>query len=103
MCWALPLATGAIVWFATQALNTARVKAHRELAKAMLRPAPGGAQKSGASRPGLFERVFDRVDAGLRAGLVLVRGAAADADAADLDLVVCHDRQAAGKGNNAGH
>jgi hypothetical protein len=22
MCWALPLATGAIVWFATQALNT---------------------------------------------------------------------------------
>src|SRR5262245_51062058 len=43
----------------------------------------------------LFERVFDGIDAGLSARLVLIRGAAADADTTDMHLVVGHDRQAA--------
>jgi hypothetical protein len=41
----------------------------------------------------LFERIFDAVNAGLRAHFVLVTGAAANTDGAYLHVVCCHDRQ----------
>ena len=50
----------------------------------------------------LLERILSGFDTGLGTGLVLVGGPTADADRADLHLVLSHDRQSAGKRNNAG-
>ena len=50
----------------------------------------------------LLERILSGFNTGLGTGLVLVGGATADADRADLHLVLSHDRQSAGKRNNAG-
>jgi hypothetical protein len=50
----------------------------------------------------LLERILSGFNTGLGTGLVLVGGATADADRADLHLVLSHDRQSAGKCNNAG-
>jgi hypothetical protein len=50
----------------------------------------------------LLERILSGFDTGLGTGLVLVGGPTADADRADLHLVLSHDRQSAGKCNNAG-
>ena len=50
----------------------------------------------------LLERILSGFNTGLGTGLVLVGGATADANRADLHLVLSHDRQSAGKRNNAG-
>ena len=50
----------------------------------------------------LLERILSGFNTGLGTGLVLVGGATTDADRADLHLVLSHDRQSAGKCNNAG-
>ena len=50
----------------------------------------------------LLERILSGFDTGLGTGLVLVGGPTADVDRADLHLVLSHDRQSAGKRNNAG-
>ena len=51
----------------------------------------------------LFERVFDGVNAGLRAHLVLVTGTAANTDSAYLHVVCCHDRQSTRERNDSGN
>ena len=51
----------------------------------------------------LFERVFDAVNAGLRAHFVLVTGAAANTDSAYLHVVCCHDRQSTRECNDSGN
>ena len=53
-------------------------------------------------RLALLERVLGGIEADLGARLILIGGAAADADAADLHLVRGHDRQSAGKCDDAG-
>ena len=50
----------------------------------------------------LLERILSGFNTGLGTGFVLVGGTTTDADRADLHLVLSHDRQSAGKRNNAG-
>src|SRR4029077_12685124 len=49
----------------------------------------------------LFEGVFDGIDSSLSAHLILVGGAAADADPADMHLVLGHNRQSASERNDS--
>jgi hypothetical protein len=49
----------------------------------------------------LFERVLDGIESSLSARLILVGGAAADADPTDMHLALGHDRQSASESNDA--
>jgi hypothetical protein len=51
----------------------------------------------------LFERVLDGIDSSLSARLILVRGAAADANPTDMYLALGHDRQSASESNDSGN
>ena len=50
----------------------------------------------------LFERVLDGIKPSLSARLILVGGAAADADATDMHFALSHDRQSTCESNDSG-
>src|SRR4026207_196850 len=54
-------------------------------------------------RRALIQRILDGIESRLRTFLVLVGGAAADANPADVDFVRGHDRQAARNRNGSRH
>ena len=62
----------------------------------------GGQRHRIVPKDPLLERILSGFNTGLGTGLVLVGGTTTDADRADLHLVLSHDRQSAGKCNNAG-
>ena len=51
----------------------------------------------------LFERVLDGIESSLSARLILVGGAAADADPTDMHLALGHDWQSASESNDSGN
>ena len=51
----------------------------------------------------LFESVLDGIKPSLSARLILVGGAAADADPTDMHLALSHDRQSTRESNDSGN
>ena len=51
----------------------------------------------------LFEKVLDGIKSSLSARLILVGGAAADADPTDMHLALSHNRQSTSESNNSGN
>src|SRR5262249_26275856 len=63
----------------------------------------GTARNADGERTHLFERVLDGIESSLSARLILVGGAAADADPTDMHLALGHDRQSASESNDSGN